>query len=195
MDTEIPFSSERRLTQRQFCRWVNRRPESDHHSYELIHGRIVMTPPADFFHGTIEAEIATRLANHARAFDLGRVLASSATYALPTGDTLEPDVSFISQERLAAGPRPVRGKSIRMVPDLAVEILSRPTAHRDRRVKRDIYAAAGVREYWVVDPERCTATVYRARRGAFDRGVTHTAGVLRSGVLRGLVVPLDDLFR
>ena len=39
-------------------------------------------------------------------------------------------------------------------PDLAVEILSASTAGRDRGIKKDLSCRAGVREYWVVDPQR-----------------------------------------
>ena len=60
------------------------------------------------------------------------MLGSSAGYDLPSGDTLEPDVSFLSAARLAAGPAPERGRFLRIVPDLVVEILSDSTAKRDR---------------------------------------------------------------
>ncbi len=39
------------------------------------------------------------------------------------------------------------------VPVLAIEILSPATAPRDRGAKRRIYQAAGVGEYWIVDPD------------------------------------------
>jgi hypothetical protein len=44
--------------------------------------------------------------SHAGRTGVGRVQGSSAGYELPSGDTLEPDASFISRERFAAGPAP-----------------------------------------------------------------------------------------
>jgi Uma2 family endonuclease len=41
---------------------------------------------------------------------------------------------------------------LRLVPRLIVEVLSPSTGGRDIGIKRDIYAAGGVPEYWIVDP-------------------------------------------
>lgn len=37
-------------------------------------------------------------------------------------------------------------------PDLVAEVLSPSTAKNDRGYKKDLYEAAGVRKYWIVDP-------------------------------------------
>ncbi len=39
-------------------------------------------------------------------------------------------------------------------PDFVVEILSRSTAKNDRTIKHQDYAAHGIREYWIIDPNR-----------------------------------------
>ena len=45
-------------------------------------------------------------------------------------------------------------------PDLVVEILSKTTKRKDNYTKLMKYAVAGVREYWIVDPERKKVVVY-----------------------------------
>jgi Uma2 family endonuclease len=45
-------------------------------------------------------------------------------------------------------------------PDLVIEILSPSNTQRDRIVKFRKYLAAGVREYWVVDPNQKTVEVH-----------------------------------
>lgn len=45
-------------------------------------------------------------------------------------------------------------------PDLIVEIVSKSTKKKDMTVKLSKYSAAGVREYWVVDPDRRKVIVY-----------------------------------
>lgn len=45
-------------------------------------------------------------------------------------------------------------------PDLVVEILSNSTWKKDMYLKLERYAAAGVREYWIVDPEKEKVIVY-----------------------------------
>src|SRR5262249_34121297 len=64
-----------------------------------------------------------------------------------------PDLVFISRER---GPEIVSGERLIGASDLAVEILS-PGAEnkrRDRNIKRRVYAKFGVKEYWIIDPEK-----------------------------------------
>ncbi len=51
-------------------------------------------------------------------------------------------------------------KLLEGAPDLAVEILSPSTRSRDMILKLYKYEKAGVREYWVVDPEHRTVTVH-----------------------------------
>lgn len=55
-------------------------------------------------------------------------------------------------------------KYIDGAPDLVVEVLSKSTKKKDMTTKLEKYATAGVREYWIVDPERETVIVYK-----FDR--------------------------
>lgn len=52
-------------------------------------------------------------------------------------------------------------------PDLAVEVLSPSTAHRDRGPKMRHYAAAGTKEYWIVSPLGKSVEVYLGENGQF----------------------------
>jgi Uma2 family endonuclease len=45
------------------------------------------------------------------------------------------------------------------IPDLVVEVVSQGSRERDHGAKREEYLAAGVREYWIVDPERQHAVI------------------------------------
>lgn len=49
-------------------------------------------------------------------------------------------------------------------PDLVVEILSKSTRAKDKILKLRKYREAGVREYWIVDPERRQVIVYLFHR-------------------------------
>lgn len=139
MTAQTAFRSEETFTQKQFRRWLDERPRSDINHYELLNGRVVMTPPAGWPHGGIEARIVRLIGEHVERLKLGIVLGSSSGYDLPSGDTVEPDVSYISARRLAAGPAPQSGQFIRIVPNLVVEILSPSTTKRDQTEKREIY--------------------------------------------------------
>ncbi len=65
----------------------------------------------------------------------------------------------------------------------------------DRREKYDAYAAAGVREYWIVDPEGSSVEVFVLRQGAFDLcGKFGLGDRVRSEVLRGFEPRVDEIF-
>lgn len=60
---------------------------------------------------------------------------------------------------MSAGNASRRGEAFWRGADLAMEVVSPDDAKRDLEVKREEYAAAGIQEYWIVDPR--------------DRSITH----------------------
>ncbi len=56
---------------------------------------------------------------------------------------------------------------VRGAPDLVIEILSDSTRRIDRLVKFNLYQKAGVREYWIVDPDACTIAVHLLQDGQY----------------------------
>jgi Uma2 family endonuclease len=194
MPLTTTFRSDTSFTQRSFRRWVDARPLSDIHRYELVAGRIVMTPPAGWTHASVEGRVVSLLEHHVRRHELGIVFGSSAGYDLPSGDTLEPDASYISGERFAAHPPNRPDEFLRVVPNLVVEILSPATAKRDRTEKKALYEGNGVDEYWIVNGRHRTVTVFSLGSQGYNAGRTVIAGSLRSGVLPKLRVPVAKLF-
>jgi Uma2 family endonuclease len=191
---EPVFESVNTVDQASFARWVVARESWDPQRYELLNGRVVVMPPAHYPHGAVEhvlggaVFVASEIAG-------GQGFGSSQGFELATGDTVEPDVSWISAERWAeASAQP--GEFLRVAPDLVIEVLSPSTAGRDRGEKRGIYEAAGVREYWLVDTARATITVFSAGTQGFDGGRVHGRGeTVRSGVLAPLVIAVERVCR
>jgi Uma2 family endonuclease len=194
MTAETAFRSDEHFTQDEFRRWLDDRPQSDINHYELINGRIVMTPPAGWPHGRIGTCLTSVLNQYVNSRKLGMVLDSSTGYDLPSGDTLEPDVSFVTTKRVTAGPRPVEGQFLRIVPNLVVETLSRSTARRDRTEKKKVYERNGVDEYWIVDAQRRTVTVFHLTKRGYDDGQPFSAGKIKSRVLPKLDLSVEDVF-
>ena len=184
---ELAFESTRTLTQEEFAAWVAARWRGDLNHYELLDGRVVMTPPAGYPHGAIEAALGAILGPFVRDRNLGKCFGSSQGFELPSGDTVEPDYSFVSAERWRAIPPPEEGRFLRVGSDLVVEILSRSTAALDRGEKKDVYERSGVREYWLIDPRARTLLVYTRQGDRFDTGRTFAEGQpFSSAVLPGL---------
>jgi len=189
------FESAATFTPAQFRLWVEEREgRGDVNHYELLHGRIVMNPPAAWPHGRIGARLVTALSQFVRTRHLGEVADSSQGYELPNGDIVEPDVSFISKGRLDAAT--IRdGDFLSVVPDLIVEILSPSTASRDRGEKLGIYEKSGVLEYWQIDPRARRVRVLVASGGQCrEDQALEGEGAAASRVLSGFTISLAEIF-
>jgi Uma2 family endonuclease len=167
----LVFESTESLTPEEFAKFAAERERAgDTSHYELLNGRVVMNPPAGYPHGSIGSRIQRLIGNYVVEHHLGEVFDSSQGFELPSGDTVEPDHSFVSTERWELAPPPEHGKFLRVVPDLIVEVLSARTASQDRGEKKAIYERNGVREYWLVDSRARCLTQFVAVEGRFDSG-------------------------
>jgi Uma2 family endonuclease len=194
MRSETSFRSEERFTQDEFRTWLEERPAADVNHCELIRGRIVMSPPAGWRHGRVGARLNFFLESIVTGARLGRVFDSSTGFELASGDTLEPDVSFVSAARWQSLSQPVPDGFLPVAPDLVIEILSPSTARRDFTEKKEIYAANGVDEYWIVDADRRRVTVFSREGASFDAGRVVADGRVSSRVLPLLELTIEVLF-
>ena len=79
----------------------------------------------------------------------GEAFAAPLDIVFDRVNTAQPDVFYISPERLAiVGERAIEG-----APSLAIEVLSPSNSRHDTVIKLAMYARFGVPEYWIVDPE------------------------------------------
>lgn len=79
-------------------------------------------------------------------------------------------------------------------PDIVVEVVSPGGEHRDYGIKRDEYLRAGVRLYWVVNPQERSATVHRRRSDTWEIQQLDERGKLETPLLPGLTIQLTDVF-
>ena len=79
-------------------------------------------------------------------------------------------------------------------PDMVIEILSPATASHDRIIKLRRYQKAGVREYWIVDPETKTVQVFIHKNGEYVVAVYEETETVPVFVLEGLTIDLKDVF-
>jgi Uma2 family endonuclease len=79
-------------------------------------------------------------------------------------------------------------------PDLIIEILSPSNIHHDRIVKFQKYLAAGVREYWIVDPDNKGVDVHVLQDGAYHTMVYDETSEAPVSVLPGCVINLAGVF-
>lgn len=77
-------------------------------------------------------------------------------------------------------------------PLLAVEIVSLDSIGRDYRYKRSEYAAAGISEYWIVDPLENRLTILQLQEGFYEVVLTDQSGVIQSPILLGIHQQLTE---
>ncbi|HHV55391.1 MAG TPA: Uma2 family endonuclease [Firmicutes bacterium] len=159
--------------------------------YQLIGGRLVMTPSPTPRHQFVSARLGFRIMAYVEAKGLGVVAyAPLDVYFEPT-ETFQPDVVFISRDRLNI----IESDKINGAPDLVVEILSPATAYYDLKKKFRVYEKHGVREYWVVDPEDNSIQIYvlqDRKLKLYQEAIGQ--GKVQSQLLAGFSVDLADVF-
>ena len=164
---------------------------SDDERYELLHGELVMAPAPLTDHQDILGGLYSEMRAFVKEHNLGHVLLAPTDVVLSDTDVVQPDILFVSQARRHIRTR----ENIQGAPDLVVEILSPATAERDRIVKFELYAQHGVHEYWIVDPDARTITVFLLNEGAFEEVDTYSEGeILTSPMLAGFSIALDEIF-
>ncbi len=158
---------------------------------EFINGEIVFHSPVKKRHWTVSMELSARLHNWAKDRNLGIVGVEKVMVSLTRND-YEPDICFFSKER----SEQFDAEQMKFpAPDFVVEILSPSTEKNDRTVKFLDYALHGVREYWIVDPEKHTVEQYVLHHGEFDlRQKLTEKGVCESIVVDGFSVEVEQLF-
>jgi len=127
-------------------------PEDLH--YELIDGRLVLTPLALPTHQLIGIETATAIKEHSPDEFIINV---EQAILIDRRNELRPDVVLIHEE--GAGYSPVLPGDVPLV----VEIISKSSQRTDRDLKLKKYAYVGIPSYWIIDPlaERVTFTEFR----------------------------------
>ena len=177
---------EDRYTYSDYCKW------DDSERLELIDGvPYAMSPAPSWRHQDVSVGFIYQL----RSFLAGKpckVFAAPFDVRLnaDAGDdtVVQPDIVVICDRSKITGTGCVGA------PDMAIEILSPSTESRDTLVKFKLYMNAGVREYWIVDPDKKTVAAHVLDSGRFyvsHYSETDTAPV---HVLEGCDINLSEVF-
>jgi Uma2 family endonuclease len=157
---------------------------------ELWDGELVMSPAPSFFHQEIVARFYKLLDAWVGEHRLGKTAIAPLDMVLTPHRAVQPDVIFISNERLG-----IIGERVEGAADLVVEVLSPGSRRRDRLDKRDLYEQHGVKEYWLIDPEARTVEVLFLERGEYQlAGRWQPGKQAASRLLKGFKVQVGELF-
>ncbi|MDR0289469.1 MAG: Uma2 family endonuclease [Treponema sp.] len=161
--------------------------------YEIIRGVAYCMSAPNTMHQEILMELGRQFANYL----IGK---PCKVYPVPfdvrlfykedeSDDTVvQPDIVVICDEK-KRGTEGCRG-----APDLAIEILSPSNPAIEMQRKFELYREAGVREYWVADPENNRLTVYRFQDGKILTDTYGSADTVPVAILPGLNILLGQVF-
>jgi Uma2 family endonuclease len=174
------------MTYEQFLQW-----DGENQHVEWVNGEVVEMPPITDVHNEVDNFLLTLLATFVEHHDLGTM--RSDPFQMKTGPDLPgraPDSLFVAKRNR----RRLHRLYLDGPADLVVEIISPGSRTVDRVEKFREYQGGGVREYWLIDPDRRRAEFYRRGRDGMFHLVPVEDGIFHSAVLKGLWLKVDWLW-
>lgn len=162
----------------------------DGRRYEIIEGELYEMPAPTLIHATVIANLIAVLLPIVTKLG-GRWFTAPVDVFFHGADPVQPDFVVL----LPGWPGSLPARGVEGAPDVLVEVLSPSNRGRDLLTKRTLYARAGVREYWIVDPTARTLEILSLDGDAFHLAVA-ASGEERavSPLLGPLPIAADGLF-
>jgi Uma2 family endonuclease len=135
--------------------------------YEIIEGELYEMPSPTLDHATVIANLIAMLIPLVTRLG-GRWFTAPLDVFLEGANPVQPDIVVILPGWSGSLPR----RGVEGAPELVIEVLSPSNRGHDLLTKRALYARAGVREYWMLDPEARTIEIL-----ALDRDALHLVAV------------------
>ena len=171
--------------------------EADPTRYELYDGQPVMMSPPLREHQEISGEIYLQIGSYLKGkprkvyhapFGV-RPFEAEGDYPRDVDTLVEPDITVVCDSSK------LDKYGCKGAPDLVIEILSPSTKQYDCLVKYKLYQQAGIKEYWIVDPDKKLVLVYTLVDGQYYVPEVYTAkDSVPVGVLEDCAVDLTAVF-
>jgi Uma2 family endonuclease len=173
----------------EFYAWVD-----ENNKAEFINGQIIIHSPVKRKHWKVTDLFSSVLSIYTRIKNLGVVGTEKVMIALTRND-YEPDIVFFKTEKAA---KFTEDQVLFPAPDFIVEILSKKTGKIDKTTKKDDYAAHGVQEYWIIDPNKQIIEQYLLLKPTdttyFEPYKYQIGEEITSKVIEGFTIPVAAIF-
>ena len=170
------------------ARYLAEAPESQ--LWEFVRGEVIMYSPAAAEHQRLVGFLVRLIGGFCEAKGWGEVLTGPAAIRLLPDVIREPDIFVLPPEEVPKAT----GVPLEVRPALVIEVTNPATRTIDLVEKARDYAAPGIPEYWVVDPERKEIAVHRlaGKRYEVERV---KEGEIESSAVPDLRLKAEWLFR
>lgn len=160
---------------------------------EWVDGEVAVIPSATARHQDVLGFLLCTLGVYIESHNLGEILPAPFQIKLGPGlPSREPDLLYIASPHLGR----LKDMYLDGPADMVIEIVSQESISRDRGEKFVEYEAAGVSEYWLIDPTREQADFYRLDTdGHYHRILPDDQGIYRSEVVKGFWLKVSWLWQ
>lgn len=179
----MPVTKSHKYTYEEYCLLPD-----DGKRYEVLDGRVVVSPAAGSDHQGIQIMLAHLLSVAIIKRRRGRAFTDIDCHLL-AHDIVRPDLVVV----LPAHTHRIVPTHIVGTPDLAIEILSPGTAARDRTSKKRRYEVAGTPELWIVDGRKRVVEQFVHDGKRFGPAIVHSTKI-RLAILPRVEIPLREVW-
>jgi len=157
---------------------------------ELSDGHLIILPMPSLTHQRILKQFVYLAQTWLATMKRGEILFAAHPIRLWPGKYREPDAMiWLNEHKNRMGERESGP------PDLALEIVSPNNEPYDLETKFREYAQAGIPEYWIIQPETRTVSVFTLDAKSYKLAAQSMPGQRASSrILPGFEVAVDDLF-
>lgn len=157
---------------------------------EFINGEVIFNSPVKLEHNKAGALLFKLLHTYISMKDIGFAGVEKILISLTRND-YEPDICFFKKS-ISDNFNP---KQMQFpAPDFVVEVVSPSSEHNDRVIKFEDYAAHGIMEYLIIDPEKKTIEKYLLNKDKYDLFLKSDNGYIKSKAISGFEIPIDSVF-
>ncbi|HZL35572.1 MAG TPA: Uma2 family endonuclease [Tepidisphaeraceae bacterium] len=178
----------KRITYRQFLEL-----DDEYQHAEWVDGKVILMPPVSNLHTILSVFLLGLLDFYVDTNQLGEL--KHDPFQMKTGPDLPgraPDILFVAKKNLGR----LKKNHLEGPADLVIEITSRSTRATDRGDKHYEYERGGVKEYWLLDPERKQAEFnILGRDGIYQPAILGRDRVFHIAAIKGLWLKVDWLWQ
>jgi Uma2 family endonuclease len=161
---------------------------------EIVDGRLYAMSPPSRYHQGIDRNLLLKIGNFLEGKP-GKVYSAPFGVRLFPRDDLRDDTYFEPDITVICDAAKLDDRGCKGAPEMIAEIMSPSNRQNDMLVKFRKYLQAGVREYWIIDPEEKTVHVCILDQGQYRVSVYDENQTIAVSVLPGCVIELRDIFK
>ena len=161
---------------------------------EFINGEVVFNSPVKLEHNKATNLLFRLISSYVSSLNLGFTGIEKVMISLTRND-YEPDICYFNKSVSDKfSPKQMQFPA----PDFIAEIISPSTEHTDRVIKFEDYAAHGIKEYWIADPEKKTIEQYclnkDKNKDKYELSLKSDNGIIKSISIPGFEIPIESVF-